>query len=325
MKLLLPPDYIEQAAADVRKATKRVHLISMVIADHPATHLLISEIEAAARRGVSVHVAADIFTFGEINGSFLPLRYNSPNAKLVTKMVKTLRAAGVKFHWLGRGRMTILNGRTHSKWCIVDDTCYVFGGVNIYEGGIHNVDYMFKTENPRLADRLAYEQTRIQRAERSSTNYPSVSHELDGDSVLIDGGIITQSIIYRRVCELAKESDKILYVSQYCPTGKIGRILKTKDADLYFNLPENASYLNRLFLRMSIFFSGLETKYSKDRAYLHAKYMIFTHADGTKTAITGSHNFAFTGVTLGTREIALETKNPAVIAQLEAFFQEHVA
>ena len=84
MKLLLPPDYVKQAAADIRKATKRVFLVSLVIADHPATHELISELEAAARRGVPVTVAADIFTYGEISGSFLPLRYNSPNSPIAS-------------------------------------------------------------------------------------------------------------------------------------------------------------------------------------------------------------------------------------------------
>jgi cardiolipin synthase len=325
MKLLLPQDYVSQAAADVRKATKRVYLISMVIADHPATHELITEIEAAAKRGVTVHVAADIFTYGEVSGSFLPLRYNSPNAKLVTKMAKTLRAAGVKFHWLGRARLTIFNGRTHNKWCVVDDTCYVFGGVNMYEGGIHNVDYMFRTVNTALADRLVHEQTRIQKAERTTTNHPSARHGFGNDTVLIDGGIITQSIIYRRACELAKEADKILYVSQYCPTGKLARILKRKKTKFYFNSPDKTSGLNAAFIRFSIFISGLKSRYSKNKAYLHAKFIIFTLPDGSKAALTGSHNFAYTGVTLGTREIALETKDPAVISQLESFYKEHVA
>lgn len=324
MKLLLPPDYVTQAAADVRKATKRIFVVSMVIADHPATHELIAEIEAAARRGVTVNVAADIFTYGEINGSFLPLRYNSPNAKLVTKMAKTLRSAGVKFHWLGRGRLTIFNGRTHSKWCVIDDTCYVFGGVNMYEGGIHNVDYMFQTKNAALADRLVSEQIRIQRAERSSTNHSSMSHVLGDDVVLIDGGIMTQSIIYRRACQLAKEADKILYVSQYCPTGKLARILKPKNTEFYFNSPDKTSWLNATFIRLSTFVGGVASLYSKEKAYLHAKFIIFTLPDGSKTAITGSHNFAHTGVTLGTREIALETKDPAVISQLESFYKKHV-
>jgi cardiolipin synthase A/B len=324
MKLVLPPEYVEQAAADVNKATKRVYLISMVIADHPETHELLEAMKKAAERGVSVTVSADVFTYGEVSGSFLPIKYYSPNAKLVTKMVKDLKAAGVKFRWLGHARATFLNGRTHDKWCIVDDTVYAFGGVNMYGESIRHTDYMFRLENAAIADRLANEQQRIIRIERASSNYPSVAHETPLGTILFDGGIITQSVIYRRAVELSREAAHILFVSQYCPTGKLARTLKTKDVTLYFNRPAQATYLNRLLNRWSIFISRLQNSYAR-QPYLHAKFMIFTMKDGSKIALTGSHNFAYTGVLLGTREVALETKEPAVIRQLEAFHKEHVA
>jgi cardiolipin synthase len=325
MQLLLAPEYVAHATELVKKATKRVFLISMVIADHPATHELMLAIEEAAKRGVTVCVTADVFTFGEVSGSFLPVRYYSPGAKEVNVMVKRLKAAGVKFLWLGRSRTTLLNGRTHSKWCVVDDTCFVFGGVNMYQEGVaENQDFMFRIENERLADRLVYEQKRIARAERTSTNYPSVIYELDGNSVMFDGGIIAHSAIYRRAVELAKEAEHILFVSQYCPTGKLARVFKQRDVKLYFNRPENANPLNGTLIRLSMATSGFKTLYQKS-TYIHAKFIVFTMKDGSKVAITGSHNFAYTGVLFGTREIALETKDPSIISQLESFYEAHIA
>ena len=274
---------------------------------------------------MSVTVTADIFTFGEVSGGFLPIRYYSPGVKDVNNMVKNLKTAGVKFRWLGRSRMTLLNGRTHSKWCVIDDDCFVFGGVNMYQDGItENRDYMFHLKNNRLADRLTYEQGRIVKAETTSTNYPSVTYELEGNSVLIDGGIIAHSVIYRRATELAKEAANILFVSQYCPTGKLARIFKKKDVQLYFNRPEQADSLNKALIRLSMLTSGFKTLYKK-KPYLHAKFIIFTMKDGSKVAITGSHNFAYTGVLFGTREIALETNDPAIVGQLESFYKKHIA
>lgn len=324
MKLLTPSEYVHQAAIQARNASKRIYLISMVIADHPETHELMDALKDAAKRGVKVVVAADIFTYGEVSGSFLPVRYYSPNAKLTTKMVKSLRTAGVKFHWLGHGRLSIFNGRTHSKWCVVDDTVYSFGGVNMYGESIHNVDYMFKITNHKIADRLVYEQNRIQKAEKTTTNYPSVTYEVGDEVIHFDGGIITQSVVYKRVCELANEASEILFVSQYCPTGKLARILRKKKASLYYNRPEQAQSFNKPLIILSQFTSGFRSLYKKD-VYLHAKFMIFTMKDGSKIAVTGSHNFAYTGVVLGTREIALETKNPAVISQLETFYTKYIA
>ena len=324
MNLISPTEYVAQAAELVRGAQKRVFLISMVMADHPHTNELFAALKDAARRGVEVKVAADIFTFGEVNGGFLPIRYYSPGTKDTNTMVKVLKKSGVKFHWLGRSRMTIFNGRTHSKWCVVDDTSFVFGGVNLYDGEIDNVDYMFRVNDAHLADRLVEEQLRIYRSERTSGNYPSIAVEQTDKKILIDGGIIGQSIIYRRACELAEEAESIQFVSQYCPTGKLARILKNKKhVKLYFNKPTNTHGLNKLVINFSQFVSGLQTSYRKKR-YLHAKFIIFTMEDGTKRAITGSHNFAYTGVLLGTREIALETADPAIISQLEDFIANRI-
>lgn len=324
MKLISPTQYVKQAAELMRHATKRIYVISMVVADHPNTHEFIEELEAAAKRGVEVVMAADVFTFGEVSGGFLPIKYYSPGAKDTHRMVKELKKSGVKYSWLGRARVTLFNGRTHSKWCIIDDEIFSFGGVNLYGDGIDQVDYMFRLHDPKLANRLVDEQKRIQTAERRSSNYPSVAYEHGDETVLIDGGIIGQSVIYRRACELAEKAAHITFVSQYGPTAKLLRILRKKEVSLYFNRTQQADGLNRLVLGFTLFFTRLKTEY-KNARYLHAKCLIFTMEDGSKVAITGSHNFAYTGVLLGTREIALETHNPAVIKQLESFIKKEVA
>jgi len=322
--LVSPKQYIAQATELVSNATTRVNVLSMVIADHQHTAEFIDALEAAARRGVEVYVTADIFTYGEVNGSFLPLQYYSTGARKSTSMAKSFKNAGVHFRWIGHGRLTILNGRTHNKWCVVDDTVFTFGGVNLYQEGIEHTDYMLRTTNAALADRLVVEQRKIERAERRVTNYKSTLFQTEHGVVLFDGGIMGRSLIYQRSCELAKDAKEILYVSQYCPTGKLGRIITTKKARVYFNRPEQANVINRLLIRISMATSNLQTAYTRKK-YLHAKFIIFTLKDGTKQAITGSHNFAYTGVLLGTREVALETKDPAVIAQLESFYSKHVS
>lgn len=321
MKLISPTEYIKQAAKAATHAKKHIYLLSMVFADHPETHELINAVEAAAKRGIHVVIAADVFTFGEVSNGFLPLRYYSAGTSATNKMVKSLKKAGVQFSWLGRDRMTYLSGRTHSKWCVVDDTIFSFGGVNLYSNGIQNKDYMFKTTDARLAERLIEEQQRILKAERKTVNYPSVAYEHPRMDVLFDGGFIGQSIIYRRACELAREASHIVFISQYCPTGTLARILKKKPTELYYNKASQAKGLNKFAIAVSQYLSGLSTAYTQE-AYLHAKCLIFTMPDGTKKAITGSHNFAYTGVLLGTREVAIETSDKDIVAQLEVFYKD---
>lgn len=323
IKLLSAADYVTHATAAIQSAKQRVYVIALVIADHSATHNFMTALVEAAERGVTVVVAADVFTFGEVNGSFLPLRYYSKGSRQSTSMVKTLKTAGASFHWLGHGRMTLINGRTHSKWCVVDDTSFVFGGVNLYEEGIKNVDYMFQADDARLADRLVHEQTRILQAERLATNYSSRTFHIDDHAVLFDGGIIGHSLIYRRAIELTKQASHVTFVSQYCPTGKLAKALKNVPHQLYFNRPQQATLFNRWLIQLNMFLTGFETAYANTR-YLHAKCMLFTMPDGSKILITGSHNFAYAGVLFGTREIALETKDPTIIHQLESFLTQQV-
>lgn len=320
VKLLSPTQYVRHATEAVNSATRSVYLMSMVFADHEATNELIVALEDAARRGVKVVVAADIFTYGEVSGGFLPFRYYNHGTRNTNRMVKTLRKSGVSFHWLGSGHITMYHGRTHSKWCVADDYVFTFGGVNLYEEGILNVDYMFKLKDAKLAARIIQEQERIQKAESRTTNYHSTIYEHGDMHILFDGGIIGQSVIYKRAVELAEQATHITFVSQYCPTGKLARILKNKPAAVYFNRPLQAEGLNRIVIHLAQFFTGIKTSYANAR-YLHAKFIIFTLPEGKKIAITGSHNFAHTGVLLGTREIALETTDPKIIGQLEKFIE----
>ena len=322
--LLLPSDYINDATKLINQAKTRVSLITMVIADDSSTSAIVHALIDAANRGVKVEVAADIFTYLELGGILLPTKYRSRQSRLTTQMSKNLINNGIKFTWLGRSHTTLISGRTHIKWCIVDDTIYSFGGVNLYQEGISNNDYMLKTTNQQLADDLVSEYQRLAVADAGSYAYRSHSLEVGEDEILIDGGLFGDSIIYRRACQLTAQASKVTLVSQYCPTGKLNLLLKRTKAKLYFNPPERAEGINRFVIQAGMLLTGNHSLYKK-KQYLHAKFMLFEMKDGTKVALTGSHNFVNAGVLLGTREIALQTKNPLIIKQLEDFLANSVA
>lgn len=323
LKLILPRDYVQQATEQIKKATTRVSLLTMVLIHDRATDELLDALCDAAERGVEVKVAADSFTYTDFQGSYIPTTYRSKRVRAAMTMQKRFRAAGAEFQWLGRLSMVAFSGRTHIKWCIVDDTVYSFGGVNLDDQSVKNTDYMFKTTNEALATRLIAEQDRIVRADRSGHAYRSHQFGDDDNMVLIDGGFLGDSIIYRRACYWAERATHITLVSQYCPTGKLSRLIKNTDSDLYFNHWTNAGLLNKLVIRLGMISSKHKTSYHR-RSYLHAKFIIFTLPDRSKVALTGSHNFVRAGAMLGTREVGLETTNKKIISQLERFFTDHV-
>ncbi len=322
-RLLPAHEYIADVTNSVRAARRRVVMIALTISDEQETSALLDAVMDAARRGVDVRVAADVFTYADVAGTFLPRSYLTKRARKSMSLVRELQSFGVVFHWLGRDRGVIFRGRTHTKLCVVDDTSYSFGGVNVDDAGATNVDYMLRVDDPRLADDLVWLYSSIQKANIKKVGHRSRSLKYGKDRVLVDGGLVGDSIIYRHACKFAAKAERIVLVSQYCPTGKLGRLIKAVPHSFYFNPPENASGLNALLIRVSMMSSRTHTLYRREQ-YLHAKVILFYLPGGRKLAITGSHNFVKGGVSLGTREIALQTKNPHVIEQIERFLAERV-
>lgn len=324
-KLLLPDDYVKAATKHITQAKDHIALVSMIVTDDHRTDELIDALIAASRRGVRVEIAADTFTFGEFGGHLKPLKYYSEQSRQAAKMAKELRQSGAKFTWLGRFSAAPFSGRNHMKCLVVDDVVFSFGGVNMDSASLGHTDYMLEVHDQQLALELRDDIARIITAD--SKNFAYRSHEFSFgklSTVLVDGGLQGDSIIYRRACQLAKEADEILFVSQYCPTSKLSRILQKKETRLYFNTPKRANnHFNRVWIGVNMFFSGNKSLYKRE-PYLHSKFIIFTMPGGKRIALTGSHNFNYLSVLVGTREIALQTEDPKIIKQLEKFFDKYI-
>lgn len=325
MKLLTVDEYMKDATREVEKAGSRVYAMTLAIGREERTKDFMDSIVEASERGLDVNVAADLFTFSEFGGYFSPLKRYSKRSRSADRFTKMLINSKVNFTWLGGNhKLNPFAGLTHTKWVIVDDIVYSFGGINLYGKGAKFLDYMFKVKNKKLADILVAEHRAIVVADKGPASYTGYSANFEIGEVLIDSGKRGESVIYERACKLAEKASSILLVSQYSPTGKLADILKHKHAKMYFNTPANASFWTALMLRVSELSTGIASSYKK-KQYIHAKFIIYTMPDGSKIALTGSHNFSYSGVRFGTREVELETRNQKIIAQLEDFLKNYVA
>lgn len=325
-KLLSPTEYVNDATSLIDKSKDRVYLLCLSIFYDEETAELIDALVRAAKRGVEVVVAADFLTLFYAIRNIKSLRSfifgKAPRS--VDGVRKLLEKAGVRFEWLGKSNLAFCFGRTHSKWCVVDDVVFSFGGVNLEKDALSQADYMFKVNDINLADKLVHEQKRIETANQTGRQIKNHTFKTDYGEVLFDSGQMGHSIIYRRAVELALKSEQIIYVSQYSPTGKLGEILQNKQAKFYFNRRELANNILNYFLIGSRRNLKAKNNLYKRNLYVHAKFIIFTMPDGEKIAITGSNNFTLGGSRMGTREIALLTKNKSIINQLEKFFKDRI-
>lgn len=324
IQLLLPPEYIKRATALARKAQHHIYLVSLSIIRDDATNEFLNALLDASRRGVDVHVAADMLTFVyTFNGHWLPF-FAGRDTKRTDKLRNEFKHAGAKFYWLGQQYVPFLFGRTHSKWCVIDDDVFTFGGVNIERAGIaERTDYMFQTRNADLAARLIHEQHSIERANLGHSATRNHAVDINLGTLLLDGGQLGQSIIYERAISLVKRAIHVIFVSQYCPSGALGKAIDNTDSLVYFNHKNNAGKINKIMIGNRKMLSHQNNLYTRDR-YIHAKFIIATLPDGSRRAISGSHNFASAGAHAGTREIALETSDPRIIDQLQSFYEKYI-
>jgi len=328
-KLLSPHNYVTDVTASIEKAKQRIFIIGLVIAEDEATQELIEAIFRARTRGVTVNIAIDTFTFSEFGGFFSPLKYYHAKSRAASRLALRLKDAGVTFRWLGGNhKINPFAGVTHIKWTVVDNVVYSFGGVNLYKRGIENIDYMFKVIDEWLASKLVHEQQDIIKADKTPVSYLGARFTPKGTDplgvVYVDSGDRGDSMIYNRACELATEATHVTFVSQYCPGGRLSKILRQRSALIYFNQPRN---IKDIFTKVFVAFA--QWRYSvcslyHQKTYLHAKFILFEMESGEKISLTGSHNFSQLGVSFGTREVALESSDPDVYAQLEDFFQEYI-
>jgi len=323
MELYTPQAYADALVKDIARADTRIILFSHILGYDGSTKKLITALCEAAERGVQVEVGGDVFTYGILGGWRTILLKPDQRIHALRTMVKTFKRSGVKFSWMGQLGPILFAGRMHLKWCVIDDQVFSFGGVNLYEDGLKHADYMLGGRDKELGDHIAKEHERIERASRLGKVHRSYQFPSLHGTVLVDGGKMGDSIIYKRACELARQAKEITFVSQYCPTGKLGKIMRTKGAKLYFSHWRLAHGFNRFLISASMITTGNKTLYQRQK-YIHAKCIIYKMPDGKKVAITGTHNFVRAGVALGTREIALETPDQHIIAQLEGFLEEHI-
>lgn len=325
--VLLPgKQYVTDLIERIETARERVAIVTTIFHnDSDQMEQFVRALCAAAERGVDVSFCVDTYTYLEPNGPWRHLlKDQSAQAYRAIRNERRLKNAGVKFRWLGRNANFGVMGRTHLKWSIIDDTVYSFGGVNLYDMGVTNADYMFRVTNQNLADAFMNRHAQLIKADKGNHAGKNRMIELSSRThIIFDGGMPFHSEIYNRAIELAQKAESILFVSQYCPTGKLARVLRNKNAKLYFNHWEAASALNTLVIKAGMRSSQFETRYKRE-PYLHAKFIIYTMPGGEKWALTGSHNFQAGGVALGTRELCLETNSPSIIHELESFFKKYV-
>jgi hypothetical protein len=304
---------------------------------------LFEALSAAAKRGVTVHVVIDAYTFlsrerspvpGPLWGrrdlpAHLPEPYN-----FQLDAVEKLRASGATCAITNMPDKPLSpppTGRSHIKAAVVGDTVFV-GGCNLESSS--EIDVMVRWHDKDSASWL-YPWI-VKMAESSSTKKTFGREDRqfnipNGPSLLIDAGVPKQSIIFENALQLIDSANKHIFITcQYFPGGTTGKHLRAAhkrgaEVQIIYNPPKahgKKAFMHHLHnarerSRMPAEFFSYPLPVGAP--YLHAKVLI-----SETSAMVGSHNYISQGVTFGTAEIALIWKNAEFARALETFMFEHI-
>lgn len=320
---LLPVDtYYQTLLLELPLARKRIVIHAMDVRWGPHLQPLVAMLAEAAKRGVEVRLVGDLYSKHAATSLLGIGTADDLSWEAITDINDSLRSSGVQVTYIGTLGLNPYKGRTHSKITLIDDLVLSFGGINFSDISFINHDFMLSIHNGTLADRLY----RLVRDIEKSTGQlmPDLHEPLsDVDTMLFDGGTPGKSIIYETACDIVARADKVYYVSQMCPTGRLAKLIKTKAYECHFTQTSKmmgpalaGAFVDKLR-------SGITNSY-RGNTFIHAKYILTENADGSRHVLTGSNNFSWRGIAYGTREIALHSTNPRLWDICYAFLQDHI-
>ncbi len=306
---------------EIPKAKKRVVLAAMILLSGPKIDELLAVVRGAVQRGVTVHVHLDSYNKTPVPHLDLPKNQRSKRMKSTYLQLEALQAMGARITHFGRVGINPYRGRCHVKITVIDDQVFSFGGINLRDDDMSRADFMLHAKDKSLADCL---EQLIERISRQQPPLPDGEVALqNGDSILFDGGQPKRSLIYTRACQLASQSKRIYSVTHYVPSGQLARLMTQANTTFYFSRPEQLPAPESWGQAFDEQRYRLHNSYQAP-GFMHAKFILFELADGSKALISGSHNFTYRGVAFGTQEIALQSTNEELWQQLYQFMETRI-
>lgn len=321
LHLIEADEYYKTLLKEVPRAKKRIVIAAMVVLWGERTAPIFIMLQDAIKRGVKVTVLLDNYTKLTYLLGLKPRSSGKERLGRTFRALEDLSAQGAKIYSFGKLGFPPQKGRCHLKVSIVDNISYCFGGINFLDEALDQTDYMLSSSNPEVADCLE------QLVKRIITTKPPLNDgevKLDKNtSVLFDGGRPRHSLIYERACELSAQAKRIYFVGKMTPSGQLAKLLNEAGGQVYSNRPEQMSSLEGIGQAFDQQKYRIDNSY-KGTKYIHSKTILFEMPSGRKELLSGSHNFSYRGVSFGTQEVAIHSKDPGLWDELYSFINKRV-
>ncbi|HUC21051.1 MAG TPA: hypothetical protein VMR98_06210 [Candidatus Polarisedimenticolaceae bacterium] len=228
----------------------------------------------------------------------------------------------------------------HVKLAIADGAAW-FGTMNLRALDFEMSNFMVKVSDPESVAVLkeVFDQT-----EAPTLGDDKVFVMNNGESdeevmFLVDSGVKGQSVIYDKALDMAaslREGDKFVMISQWPPVKAVYGGFSKK---LQAKLQEGVRGTFLLSPAQDLHPSGRASRALQEQVdnmqarnptmtaenlarKTHAKAFLIERVNGEREVLFGSHNLTSWTVRNGTRELAMWTKDPEVVAQISEFLDD---
>jgi phosphatidylserine/phosphatidylglycerophosphate/cardiolipin synthase-like enzyme len=333
LTILNRTEYFEALARGIAKTKQgdRVALTAMVFdTQEPIIARIADGIAAAAARGVTAYLGIDAREFltnedTKFPGPLwyhrtLPDHLREPFRSHRDKLDK-LTASGVHVAIINKPehRFSLMQaGRSHIKAAVINNRLYV-GGCNLEKPDF--IDGMLSWQDHSSADWLFGRLRSVVETGRSRIAFHDTDerHVVDGKTeILLDAGKPGQSLILERTLQFLDQAKEwIFFTCQFVPHGVIAdHLVQAKrrgvDVTVLFNHPSKHDTYEGLLQRGAKLHERLrlpadyfQGELPKATPFLHGKVLATEQG-----LVMGSHNFVYTGVRLGTAEMAVLSRDP---------------
>lgn len=338
-------DYYELLAREVDNVAsgQRIDLVSMDFnPGEAAIGKLVETLVRALQRDVSVNLVIDAYAFTVRGGNpFGPFFWHK---KLPAKMkpffekkrtaLRLLESHGASCTIINIPKRPLKNpfsGRSHTKFSLVNGRVYI-GGCNLSD--IRQIDMMVSWEDSQVTQYLRglVETVKATGNMKTAMNGEDVRLAVDATTdIFLDAGHKFTSLILDEAFKVISEAKRSLLITcQYYPANSTAeRLKKAYERGAAVSIVYNdirkhpismrfAHYAILLYEKMRLPASFFTGKLPLRAPYLHSKLIA-----SDRGAVIGSHNYVTQGVSFGTAEIALISRDPEFAAAITEALIRH--
>ncbi|OGK31057.1 hypothetical protein A3F29_02170 [Candidatus Roizmanbacteria bacterium RIFCSPHIGHO2_12_FULL_33_9] len=343
-------EFMTDMISSIQQAKDRVWLEFMQFESGEIMSGLVDSLIAAKERGVDVRLHLDPYTLDHtrvgnrdvLRGAQIVRNQKEPQSGLDERTLlqrnrfmtrydlDLLKKEGIVTFTERSGRLRLLKyfgGGNHRKFSVVDDVSWL-GTINLTDGDVTGMEnFMLRITNSQVVDVL---KEIFANPQKENIAYQFLDFE-NSFELLIDSGKPNNSIIFEKSLEMIENAkEKIEFVTQYWPTGRLLKALKEKakqgvEVEIVMEpMGDHRVWRYPFKIGRRSFLNSLERDPAGLKIYYADKP---THAKGLlvdgKAALFGSHNLYEPMVKAGVKEMSIYTEDPDLVTQMQERIFNH--